>query len=403
MNKPVYLFVSSFFPTPKSWRGGFCHDMAQALKREGHYDIRVLVPGEGEDYDVGDLHVTRFPIWSLPCGAFPFFMAGHNVRSFLSTLKRIGVNLADVAICHCHNDAYYANAVKKRNPKCLTLLHHHCLGSLMMGLRLGRYGVVPIYSDVLYLWKRKEHMKIDCHVFCSNKALATYDRYFKRRPEESWQDVRRRLLFGRGLPRPAIRRSVVFYNGYNENLFSASPISHMGFVIGCVANFQPYKDIKTLIEAFRSFHAHVPKARLRLVGSGETKNECERYVLLNALTDFVSFEKERRHNELLTFFNEIDLFVLPSRLEGFGCVYMEAWGCGVPFIACKGVGCEEVLTSESARKCLVPPMDAEALARRIFDFYKERPCLSLNRPMTYSALAKEFIAAMSILKMESCK
>lgn len=80
---------------------------------------------------------------------------------------------------------------------------------------------------------------------------------------------------------------------------------------------------------------------------------------------------------------------------------MEAWGCGVPFIACKGVGCEEVLTSESAHRCLVSTMDAEALARRIFDFYKERPSLSLNRPMTYSALVKKFVAKISTLRMES--
>lgn len=395
MGKPIYLFISSFFPTPESWRGGFCYDMAQALKREGHYDVRVFVPGRGDDYDIGDLHITRFPSRSFPCGAFPFLLAGYNVHSFLLALKRAGVNFTDIAICHCHNDAYYANAIKKRNPKCLTLLHHHCLGSLMMGLRLGRYGVIPVYSDFLYLWVRNEHMKIDCHVFCSNKACDTYSRYFKRQPEETWHDVRRKLVFGSFLPRSVVRRSVVFYNGYNENLFSVAPVRHSDFVVGCVANFQPYKDIKTLIEAFRLFHVRVPGSRLRLVGSGETKNECEQYVLQNALADAVSFEKEYRHDELAKFFNEIDLFVLPSRLEGFSCVYMEALGCGVPFIACMGTSCEEVLTSESAHKCLVPPMDVDSLASRIWEFYRERPSLSLCRPMAYSVLVKEFVATMS--------
>lgn len=33
MHKPIYLFVSPFFPTPESWRGGFCYDMARALVR----------------------------------------------------------------------------------------------------------------------------------------------------------------------------------------------------------------------------------------------------------------------------------------------------------------------------------------------------------------------------------
>jgi glycosyltransferase involved in cell wall biosynthesis len=55
-----------------------------------------------------------------------------------------------------------------------------------------------------------------------------------------------------------------------------------------------------------------------------------------------------------------DLFVLPSRYEGYGVVYAEALAHGLPVIAC-GAGPVPELVGEDAA-VLVPPEDVEALS-----------------------------------------
>ena len=63
-------------------------------------------------------------------------------------------------------------------------------------------------------------------------------------------------------------------------------------------------------------------------------------------------------------YNLCDLFILPSKNEGFGIVFIEALSCGIPVIASDGFGCREALLDGKLGH-LVDPDDIDAMASKI--------------------------------------
>jgi glycosyltransferase involved in cell wall biosynthesis len=59
-----------------------------------------------------------------------------------------------------------------------------------------------------------------------------------------------------------------------------------------------------------------------------------------------------------------DLFALPSRVDSFGIVYLEAWAYGVPVIGCHAGGVPDVI-DDGQDGLLVPFGDTAALAKAI--------------------------------------
>src|SRR5262249_46070144 len=82
-----------------------------------------------------------------------------------------------------------------------------------------------------------------------------------------------------------------------------------------------------------------------------------------AVTDRIRFSGKQAPPELVQTIRRSALLVLPSRIESFGTVLVEALACGTPVVATRCGGPEDI--GGDTVGVLVLPEDPEALARGI--------------------------------------
>lgn len=108
----------------------------------------------------------------------------------------------------------------------------------------------------------------------------------------------------------------------------------------------------------------VPNAIYLIVGNGEDERVNAVLKEHPELRKSVVFAGAASDKERVDFYNLGDVYVLPSKYEGFGIVFIESLACGVPVVASDAYGCREGLFN-GALGLLVPPDDLKAIADAI--------------------------------------
>lgn len=405
MNGGLYIVITPFFPTDNSFRGSFVYDYVKAVERTGKFNrVIVFVPvPAGTDlspYNYKGVEVYRFPYKFSPSYLFNGIFNGANKRLFIRRFKEIGLNPKDVRVAHAHVSYFgaMALALKDENKDIITMLHHHDLDPYTV--RNGKFaGFLP------NLWIRSKYNfdifgKIDIHVCISNYVRNHLLDYPNDSPGLVFKSYRKKLKIARflNLKRPEIKDSVVLYNGVDTSIFfpNRNKLDSKIFVIGCIANFIDLKDQMTLLKAVKFFRDSMAKTleisiKVKLIGSGPELAACKDFVARNSLSDIVSFRNEVRHDALNDFYNSLDLFVLPSFFEGFGCVFTESAACGVPFIGCKGQGAMEYLTEECYDDFTITPGNYKELAHKIAKYMHGDSHQSYRYEYSIDTLVGDFI------------
>ncbi len=133
-----------------------------------------------------------------------------------------------------------------------------------------------------------------------------------------------------------------------------------------IGNFLPVKGVEILIRAFPEVLQIQPDCELALIGASPGGRDAKKYIELarNLGVEESIRVVERIPNEIVPFWmRAADVFVLPSLNEGFGIVAAEALACGIPVVATKCGGTEDIVGEGLGR--LVPVNDAGALAKGI--------------------------------------
>lgn len=145
-------------------------------------------------------------------------------------------------------------------------------------------------------------------------------------------------------------------------------LSPADLAIGSVGHFAPLKGYEDLIAAVPPVLEQIPRARFRIAGEAlypayrDYKLRVEELIERKGLKEKVILTGFRE--DLPAFLSALDLFVLPSRSEGFGRANLEAMAAGLPVVSTTAGGISEVVKNGETG-LLVPPGDPAALAAAI--------------------------------------
>lgn len=398
----TYLVITPFFPTQDSFRGAFVYDQVKAIQRTGLYGQIVIMRPRAlwqklEDYEYDGLMVHYFPTLMLPSNLLVGLFERINIRLFLSSVKRIGINIGDVVVAHAHvsMNGCYALAIKKKNPRIKALLQHHDPDPCSINLSK-RFAECGWNTRLNSRYLQNIFERIDLHVCVSNKVKHNLLAFPKAGEEEVYPRYLHLLEQVKGLGNVKLKDTYVLYNGVDTQIFYPPEKKQKSdkFVIGCIANFLEWKDQLTLLRAIkRLLENGARNIEAILVGTGPMLEECKEFVSENKLDDYVTFLLEMKHEELRDFYQRLDLFVLSSYFEGFGCVFTEAYACGVPFMSCYHQGVSEIV--EEPGKWLIEKGDDVQLTKLIVDYMDKRCSQKLRKPYDINILVTGFLKEIS--------
>jgi phosphatidylinositol alpha-1,6-mannosyltransferase len=116
-------------------------------------------------------------------------------------------------------------------------------------------------------------------------------------------------------------------------------------IVGRMASSEAYKGHDQVFDALRILaeSRRDPPPRLVVIGGGDDRERLEAKSGELGLADRVRFTGHVSENTLAELYRRCAAFVMPSRGEGFGLVYLEAMRAGKPCIAVRGTVAEEIV------------------------------------------------------------
>jgi len=198
---------------------------------------------------------------------------------------------------------------------------------------------------------------------------------------------------------PRDKITVIHY-GVNPSLIvgDASWRQQLGWgddvpVLGIVARLTEQKGHTTVLKAMPKVLQQFPKTRLVVVGDGKLRAQLHQEAVQLGISDNIHFLGYRENAAAMM--SGFDLFVHPSRWEGFGLVFLEAMAASLPIVATQVSAIPEIVR-HGETGLLVPVDDVPALSRAICTLLADR-CLAQRMGQAgYCQLEKHFTVSVMV-------
>lgn len=233
------------------------------------------------------------------------------------------------------------------------------------------------YPDGVGCFHIAKTMGIPLVIGVLGSDINTYSNYFFRKKmlADALNNCNRVIAVSNALKERVVSIGVktgniaVILNGVDINLFRPVDTNEIRMKYGLkldkkyilyVGNLYLVKGVDYLIKSFKLLSSIQKNVDLIIIGDGRQKSNLLKQVHDDQLEGRVKFLGTKRHEEISSWINCCDLFVLPSISEGCPNVLLEAMACGKPIVASNIGGIPEIIDS-SKYGILVPPKDYKQL------------------------------------------
>ena len=141
-------------------------------------------------------------------------------------------------------------------------------------------------------------------------------------------------------------------------------------VVGTITRFVPQKGCDVFLQALARVMRQVAACRGVIVGDGAQRDRLMRWAEREGIIARILWLSHTDRPEEV--YEALDLFVLSSRYEGMPYTLLEAMAAGLPVLATRISGCQEVV-QEGVTGRLVPPGDPAALVEGMIALLSDAP------------------------------
>lgn len=164
-----------------------------------------------------------------------------------------------------------------------------------------------------------------------------------------------------------------------DNSFCTSPKDYSTFrnQVIYTGRIEEVKGVFELLKAFKIVQEQLPKVKLKIIGGNFTKRKLTDYeqLLIDYVTQYqlnVMFTGEIPNKQLPDHLLQADLAIYPSIcLESFGMTALEAMRCGLPVIASRRPGFEELIENGQTGIIIDDPGNIEILSGIIIKLLRQ--------------------------------
>lgn len=338
----IAVLVSEYPSIENELPNIFVHKIVRGLQNYGHNVYVLLMDFRSirrkrkfglSTYEYDGVKVYRY---AFPCGPIPFVLQ-QEMRMNVCKLYRYAINVEatpDIIHAHFGTMGYLASILKRKYGIPYIVTEHS--SSLMMDSLINRI----INKFYYYGYKKADYIV----AVSSSLRNAIHIKYTSVQI---------------GVIPNMISSDFMLLNSQKESVFTIAAVGRLSYL----------KRFDLLISALSDIFHRGYYARLWIIGDGEERDNLARQVSALGIEDEVEFLGQKTPKELNELLNRAHIFVLPSEVETFGVVYIEANACGLPIIATDCGGPSDIVNEKNG--VIIPKNDKERLVAEIIQMKKE--------------------------------